>query len=227
MRPLVITLFVFSIACPVTAQQLTPGILYHTFRKETKLTEQANPFLFEEFMPGGIVLTDGQRLSFARMNHDQAEDVVVVKRNGEEQAVVTKMVKSFYLVPDDDDTIFFDQVSCAKEKSGYYQRLNTHRSFHLLKKVVLEAEKPIEASSTYAATTPKETIVKKSSYFVRDSGGCPVGFKNKKSLLELYPHRRDEINAYIKKNDIDFKKEDEMSALIDYMATLVSSTSTN
>jgi hypothetical protein len=56
-------------------------------------------------------------------------------------------------------------------------------------------------------------------YYISDSSGGFIPF-NRKSAIQLFPQKADEIKAYIKSNKVDFESRSDLLGFADYLRTL-------
>jgi hypothetical protein len=171
--------------------------------------------VFEEFLPGGIVMNNGQEFEFSRMNYDGFYDAIIVVRKKQEQVVTTMMVKSFYIV-DVTDTLYFDRLLRNDNRMGYYQRLTEGKNVKLYKKLFTTFQHATYTGAYSTGNTQAE-LIPEFSYYVQDGNMRPKEFKNKKELFELFPAHKEKLQAYIKANKVDFKKDNDVIGLIRHL----------
>ena len=180
--------------------------------------------VFEEYLPGAITMNNGQEFEFNRMNYDGYFDAIVVIRKKEEQVVTTMMVKAFYVV-DVIDTLYFERLLRDDNRMGYYQRLTEGSNVKLYKKLFTTIQHATYTGAYSTGSTESE-LVPSFAYYVQDAKMRPKEFKTKKALLEMFPAEKDKLQQYMKENKTDFKRENEVNALINYLDSIRTTSAT-
>lgn len=198
-------------------QSIEAGGMFRSFDNRSKGTKGSLK-VFEEYLPGGIVMNNGQEFEFNRMNYDGYYDAIVVIRKKEEQVVTTMMVKAFYIV-DVTDTLHFDRLLRDDNRMGYYQRLTNGNNVKLYKKLFTTYQ-PATYTGAYSTGSTEGQLVPNFSYYVQNGTMRPREFKTKKALLELFQEEKEKLQQYMKENKTDFKKENEVIALISYLDSI-------
>lgn len=198
-------------------QSIEGGGMFRSFDNRSKGTKGSHK-IFEEYLPGGITMNNGQEFDFNRMNYDGYYDAIVVIRKKEEQVVTTMMVKAFYVV-DVTDTLRFDRLLRDDNRMGYYQRLTNGNNVKLFKKLFTTYQ-PATYTGAYSTGSTEAQLIPNFSYYVQDGKMRPKEFKTKKALLELFPDEKEKLQHYMKENKTDFKEENEVIALIIYLDSI-------
>ncbi len=109
--------------------------------------------------------------------------------------------------------IFYSDFKKIKNNS-FYQLLLPGKANLLLKKTISyrEAEPP----KAIVESEPAKFIKKKDTYYVAIGSASPVVIRNKKSLIEIFVDKEDEISKYIKKEKISYKKSTDLIKLVEY-----------
>ncbi|HEY0741987.1 MAG TPA: hypothetical protein VGD40_11020 [Chryseosolibacter sp.] len=191
--------------------------MFRTFDSRSKETKGSLK-VFEDFLPGGITMNNGQEFEFSRMNYDGFYDAIIVIRKKQEQVVTTMMVKSFYIV-DVTDTLHFDRLLRTDNRMGYYQRLTEGTNVRLYKKLFTTVQQATYTGAYSTGSTQAE-LIPGYAYYVQDGTLRPKEFKNKKMLFEMFPNEKEKLQQFVKENKTDFKKDKEVIALIEYLDSI-------
>lgn len=200
-----------------TVQSMESGGMFRSFDKRAKDTKGSFK-VFEEYLPGGITMNNGQEFEFNRMNYDGYFDAIVVIRKKEEQVVTTMMVKSFYIV-DVTDTLYFDRLLRTDSRMGYFQRLTEGKNVKLYKKLFTTFQQATWTGA-YSLGSSQSEIIPNFTYYTQDGTLRPKEFKTKKELFELFPEQKQKLQEYLKQHRTDFKKDAEVIALIQYLDSI-------
>lgn len=102
-----------------------------------------------------------------------------------------------------------------KSKEGYLFFITSKNSSNLYKKekVILTKEKI--SNNSYQESKPARYEIQKPEFFIQINNGEITEFpKNKKKLIEFLPDKKEAIEAYMKKNKVDFSSEKDLKNLI-------------
>ena len=103
--------------------------------------------------------------------------------------------------------------------SGYLIRLNERNDCVLYKKQKVNYYAAQEAKTSYDNGTPaKFEPVDDIFYFKRKDKEVVELPSSRKGLVKLYPEKKEKIEAFIKQNEIGFKKEDDYVKLADFLS---------
>lgn len=200
------------------------GGMFRSFDNRSRETKGSLK-VFEEFLPGGITMNDGQEFEFNRMNYDGFYDAIIVIRKKQEQVVTTMMVKAFYIV-DVTDTLYFDRLLRPDNRMGYYQRLTSGNKVKLYKKLYTTIQQATYTGAYSTGSTQAELIAN-FAFYVQDGTLRPQEIKNKKMLFELFPVEKEKLQDFIKENKTDFKKDKDVMTLIEYLDSIRAVVPTN
>lgn len=198
-------------------QSIESGGMFRSFDNRSK-GAKGSFRVFEEYLPGGITLNNGQEFEFNRMNYDGHYDAIIVIRKKEEQVVTTMMVKAFYVV-DVTDTLYFDRLLRTDNRMGYYQRLTDGKNVKLYKKLFTAFEQSTYTGA-YSLGSTEAKFVPRFTYYTQEGTMRPREFKNKKELFDLFPAQKEALQQYVKEHKTDFEEDDEVIALISYLDSL-------
>jgi hypothetical protein len=199
--------------------------MFRSFDNRNKKTK-GQLTVFEEYLPGGVTMNNGDEIDFNRMNYDGYHDVIIVVRKKQEQVVTTMMVKSFYIA-DYTDTLRFDRLLRPDNRMGYYQRLTEGTHVKLYKKLFTTIQEPTYTGA-YSLGKQHAELVPGFTYYIQEGTFRPKEFKNKKMFLDLFPdEEQQQLSAFIKEKKTDFKDDQEVIALIEYANNLRAAGGTN
>jgi hypothetical protein len=178
--------------------------------------------LFENYMPGRIILTDGQVVYHHQVNYDAYNSDLLVMKEGQEMVVSIKLVKHFILQPiDGTDTLYFTRLTTDENKLGYYQVLANHKNATLYKKHYKTLQEPTYTGAYSTGQTNSELIDNK-KYVAWSTGKQLTEFKTKKQLLQYLPEYKSDLEKFIKQEKIDFKIEADLIKLFGEIDRLAS-----
>jgi hypothetical protein len=106
----------------------------------------------------------------------------------------------------------------GKFNTGYLVNLFEKNGFILYKRQKIKYYDAIPAKSSYDTSTQARFVPLKDTFFLKKIEGEIFELpSNKKEFLKLYPEKKPEIEIFIKQNDIDLEKEQDVIKLIEYL----------
>lgn len=170
----------------------------------------------ENYVPGIIFMSKGQVVKHDKINYDAFNDELVVFYEGKEAGVNKLMVNSFLLITGI-DSLYFDRVLGPDNKVGFFQRLNNEKKVILYKKVYKKLIEP-DYRGAYSQGRDYAELVTEQKYMFLDAGKKRLmELKSKKLFSEDFPENKDMLDAHVKKEKIDFKKEEDLKQLFKYL----------
>lgn len=103
--------------------------------------------------------------------------------------------------------------------TGYLIRVHEKNGNVLYKRQKVNFYQAVIAKSSYDSNTPARYSPAKDTYFLKNKDNQVSELPtNKKGFLKLYPEKKTELEAFIKQNDIDVEKEQDLIRLIDFLS---------
>lgn len=229
-KPLQTTIVLLALlTCAVgNAQQAPPGDRIYTLKSIQQGNTVTRTFdnryqgvkggitLLENFTPGVIRISNGQLVIHDKVNYDALNDELVVFQDGKELGVNKVMVSHFVLVVKN-DSLHFDRLYGPDNKIGFFQRVGNGNNIVLYKKVYKKLIEP-DYRGAYAQGREYSELVTEHKYLFSDDGKKRVKeVKNKKSFSDDFPDSKELIDTFIKKKRIDFKTEEDLKQLFEYL----------
>jgi hypothetical protein len=186
-------------------------------------------YQFPEFRDGQVKFKNGLTSS-GRFNYNILTGEMDFVRPHDTLAFANKKDISYITVAMDTflySNGYVDLISRGPVKIGMKQRI-------LLKEIerkgaygvtdrnsAIDTYNSIEAYGNFYKLTPDEDWVLERSkqFYIKDTRGEFI-LLNKKNLFDLFPLKRDSIKEYLKSNKVDFRSEDDMRKLGDYLDNL-------
>lgn len=102
---------------------------------------------------------------------------------------------------------------------GYLINLHENKGYILFKKQNVTYFSEKEARNSYQKAIPAKFVQTKDSFYLKNGDlGISEFPSNKKTFLKLFPEKKDDIEAFLKKNNIDFSKESDKMKIVDFLA---------
>ncbi len=173
---------------------------------------EGSPYLYDEFTKGDIVTTDSILYSGIMLRYNIYNNVIEFKKNDVALELNEKFPLLYALV---NNAIFVK----IENQEGYFLRLSSGKLNLLEKKRIKFAQS--KPASGYRATTKAAFKKLDSQYFIYKNSDTPmVEIKKKTDFLPLVSDKKEEIEDYMKKENIKITKGEDLAALVDYYNSL-------
>jgi hypothetical protein len=176
---------------------------------------KGTPMLLENYVPGRIVMSSGMKVKHDKVNFDSYNNELMVIQNGIESVVSMALVSHFILEPNSNDTVFFEKAQDLDRKTRFFQRLYAGKNLSFVKKHFKELIEP-NNTGAYSAGRAYAELVPEQTYFLK-IGKELKPFKNKKTFLQQLPADRDSAEQFIKTQKVDFKNEQSVMRLVEFL----------
>jgi hypothetical protein len=116
----------------------------------------------------------------------------------------------------------FNYTNDEKENQiGYLVELTTENGVSLLRRDKISLQEAKDAKNSYDKGSPPKYVKARDEYYLQLKDKSIIVFpKNKKTLQEAFPAKKEAIEAYIKTNKLSFKDEKDMAAITRFISTL-------
>lgn len=103
--------------------------------------------------------------------------------------------------------------------NGYLIELYAKANFTLYKKENISLSEGKIAKTTFEKDMPARYSKKEDAFFLKNPNGNTTEFPDgKKTLIKMFPDKKQAIETYLKENKIDFDNERDLIKLVDFMA---------
>ena len=170
------------------------------------------PYIQKDFVKSSITEKDGSIFENILLKYNGYDDAIEYKHPNGTILQLANPENFIEFKIGDDLYIYYNNDS--KLLKGYYQVLEDGKFVLLVKHVValLDAEAP----KAYEDAKPAKFLPKPDSYFVLFGNSEMTEINHKKELLNLMIDQKDKISAFIKKNKLKTKKEDDLKQIVAY-----------
>ncbi len=182
---------------------------------------KGSPYINQKFLPVTIDKLSGKNLS-ARYN--AFNDEIEIKKGSSNINYVLNKKSKFSKIQFISSKVSYEAhhyIENNKNKHGYLAQLNPTGNYLLLKKQHITFIEAKPSKTGYDKETPAQFKKTKDKYFIKISDDKIIELqKNKKDFAKLFPKHEKEILSYIKKQNINIKKEIDLIKLVKYINTL-------
>jgi len=105
-----------------------------------------------------------------------------------------------------------------KTKSGFFEILTEGKAILLVRYTIKYLEK--EKVQPFVDPQPARFDAPKKEYYMTIDGAPAKLITNKKSLLELFGNRKDEMESYISKNKLSVREDDSLKKIVAHFNSL-------
>lgn len=210
--------FTIIFSTSVSAQQ-TPFPLGNTpeIQPSSPKGEDGSPFLFESWKPGVINLKDGRTIDGLSYRYNVRRNEMQFTYNSKEYAIGDPdSIKDITL---DGKRFIFAQLFQNSTIVRSYYEVITEGKASLLIKYYIEVVPP-SYNVSFGTGNPNKQIYVKQQYCLKVGNNIVTLDKKGKELLNALSDKKDELAAYVDKEDISIKKKDGIMKILNYYNTL-------
>lgn len=214
LKPLCVFLFILLADHVVVQAQFMNDVAGRPIRTNKYVEVDGFPFLLEKWSKGEASSDKGVTSKNLELKYDVVDDRVTFKSEKGDEMEFVNFITSFTLYGDNGNRNF-KRFSEIKEYSGvpFFEVLNEGDKLKLLKKTA----KTVMETKAFNSATATKTFSESVKYFLLKKDGTYERIKkDKKSIAGAMADKAAEVEAFIKTNKTDFKKDDQIGALVTY-----------
>jgi hypothetical protein len=182
---------------------------------------EGDPFLYQDFVRGNLLLKTGESIPL-NFRFDIFKGEIQFGKKDEIYALINPERVSSVLM----DTLRFVYSGYLKspedissvENSWFILKKDGKVRLLIRKNLRLQAVTPPKPYKEEGS--PAKFIHTRDTYYVQPEGGSAVKIDNKKNLLDLLPDKNGKLDSFIKANNLDVKKVDDLAKIISFYNSL-------
>ncbi|MDY8136681.1 hypothetical protein [Aquimarina sp. 2201CG5-10] len=182
---------------------------------------EGSPYLNQTFLPG-IIYDDltGKKVD-VHLRYNIYNDVFEIKYDPSSDEVFDLIKKTGYNAKLGSNKFYYKTYIDEKNnfKKGYVLVLFKTSNITLFKKHYQTLRAPKKAKVAFEIDQPAR-LLSYHSYFLVINGQSIYLTKSKKKIIQVFPEYQKELKAYIKKEKLSFKTDNDYIKLITYYSTL-------
>ena len=221
----ILTLFalLFTITAFAVAQGTDYGVDYYRngeneiIRKGVYAEVDGSPLLYEAWLPAKVTTTNGKVYDNVKLNYNIYEDMLTfVYDTADKPLKFQEQVKSFILYTPGALTFASNFPAVDKQSTtSFYQVLSGNGKTALLKKYL----KSLNVIKNYNSTETKRFQDANAYYVYKDGKMLKIG-KSKSDVLAALADKKEQLDAFAKQSNINFKKDEDLAKLFDYYLSI-------
>ncbi|MDP9046924.1 MAG: hypothetical protein M3N14_02230 [Bacteroidota bacterium] len=182
---------------------------------------QGSPFLSDKWAKGMVKMADGRTFKEVRLKYDQVKDELYFQDKKNDTLIFVDPVKEFKIEYD-----YGDDLHEKLFRNGYKNIPNSTEGsfFEVLSdgtaQLLKRTTKSILESKEYNSTTTVKRFDTNAKYYIVISGTVLPIKKDKKSILTVLSNRRDQLENYMRTNNINLKSDEDLVKLMAYYNSL-------
>ena len=182
---------------------------------------EGDPFLYQDFVSGKLFLKTGESIP-SNFRFDIFKGEIQFGNKDEIYALINPENVSSVLM----DTLRFIYSGFLKsredigsvENSWFILKKDGKYRLLIRKNLRLQAVTPPKPYQEEGS--PAKFIHTRDTYYIQTEGGSAVKIDNKKDLLDFLPDKNGRLNSFIKDNNLDVKKVDDLAKIISFCNNL-------
>ncbi len=215
--------FLFSLHSIVSLGQNWQGDLkdfHNEFRilKDRDMYEriEGTPFLNDDFVNGSLITSDSLIIKDVQLRYniylDEMEALLSVSTD---PRVVTNPGNFRYFQMDNRTFIYTSFLENNNPKQGYFEILNQGKCQVLIRRQI--AYREAEEAKGYSDYKPPRFIERPNIYYIRFDRKLPEEIRlNRRNVLSTFEDKRDEIEDFVKKNNLSYRNFDDLMKIVEY-----------
>lgn len=228
MRRIAFFIMLFVLTNNLNAQTMLNGLMdSYRFKKMTdgtytdfnlKMSEiQGTLYLNEEFSPGKIITSEGATYDNIPLRYNAYSDDLEFQK-GEDTYNIDP--KTIVRRAEFGGTVFgcMKYDFFGKTQNGLFEILTEGKATLLVKYTIKFLEK--EKAQAFADPKPARFEVPKKEYYIAFEGVPAKLITSKKSLLELFGNRKDEMESYMSKNKLSIREDGALTKIFVHFNSL-------
>lgn len=221
----IIALFavLFTLTTLAIAQEVDYGVDYfrngqnEIIRKGVYSNIEGSPLLYDAWLPATVTTTNGKVYENIKLNYNIYEDLITfVYDSADKPLKFQEQVKSFVLYTPNALTFASSYPAVDKQTAtSFYQVLSGNAKAALLKKYI----KLLNVTKNYNSSETKKFQDFSFYYIYKDGKMQKIG-KSKNDVLSALADKKEQLEAFTKQSNINFKKEEDLAKLFDYYLSI-------
>lgn len=175
---------------------------------------EGNPFIFEEYLSGRILMKTGKVYSQDKINYDAYKNDIIVIHKGNELFMNKGIIKGFELFYGG-DTLVFKKIEQGGNNDFFVQVL-LDSPICLLKKTEKTIVAPTNTGAYSSGKLNSEFHTKQKYYWLLKEGSLQE-IKSKRDFLSEFSASDKELELFMKKNKLDLKTESDLLQIFSYL----------
>ncbi|UCH15803.1 MAG: hypothetical protein JSV22_07505 [Bacteroidales bacterium] len=197
------------------------GTVFTTNMDELYEGVKGTPYLFNEWKPGNIYLTDSTYIKNVNIKFNiYTDELSYLKSTSGDSLIINRwMIWKFEIIDDpEDDVILFKEMGFKSEKSD--KKVFARVIYDGKSKLILKYSKTFIRAfykGAYAAGNKYDEYTDDQQYYIKKDANKPEKIKlNKKSVIKVLSDKDDKIKSYINKRKLALDNEDGVAELLQY-----------
>jgi hypothetical protein len=172
-----------------------------------------SPYLYDHFMRGELITHDSVKYINVSLRYNIYTDEMEFEIGDEFRSIANPESFRYFLIGNDLFVFQPIQRTISGIKSGYFLVLISGETM-LFKRLSVIFEPPAEPQA-YAAARQARFTKKADTYFIRFKGSLPIELSmNRRKILDAFPDKNSELENFIQKNRLNFRKEEDLIKLV-------------
>ena len=181
-----------------------------------------SPYLFEDWKRGSVTVAKGTTYEGVNLMYDQVADELIFKNAKGESMVFAEPVREFSFKVENNDAVIKEQV--FRNGFALVDGAKPYTFYEVLVddkiKLLKRTSKDVVEEASYSSATKVKSFQTSTSYYIAQNDKLVKVKNDKKSVLSALSNKKAELEAYIKANRLDLKKETDLAKLLTFYNTL-------
>lgn len=179
-----------------------------------------NAYANAEFVAGTIYQGDEVIKTGVPMRFNTFADEIEIKKTPSSESFSALVKDPSIFVKMGSDVYQLIPYKGSNEKGGYFNVLYDGKKYDLYKKTKSQFREARKAKSSYDNALPP-AFIKTTTYYLVDDGQFLEIPSSSRKILKMMDSKKSEMKEYIKKNNLDLKKEGDLVKAIQHFDSLL------
>lgn len=166
-----------------------------------KFKEGGHPFFFKDVFTKGSIIYDNVLYPDIQLLYDEVGDFIILKDSFHYTKLISQRIAGFSFLSNKFIRIEKDSLSRSLISTGFYNLLYAGKVLVLKKEVKTISEEAVSSSEGLLRS------IQISHYYYIKKNNEYFPIRSKKSLLAVFKDQKNEIQQYIKNNNLNFRKD--------------------
>tara|TARA_R100001369_G_scaffold92598_1_gene138633 strand:- start:1532 stop:2233 length:702 start_codon:yes stop_codon:yes gene_type:complete len=189
--------------------------------KEEFESMDGSPYANETFIQGNIYKGNELANKNVLLRYNAFADEIEIKKNEQAETYNALIKDPDVYVKIFQDIYVFVPYKGSKEKGGYFNIVKEGNQFDLYKKTKVTYKEPTFAKTSYQSDKPAKWVDTVTYYLVGKDGSFYELPTRKSKVLDVMSKKKKEVKRYIKEQDIDLDKEQDLAKLVGYFNSIL------
>ncbi len=177
---------------------------------------EGTPYLNNDFLNGSLITSDSLIIKDVQLRYNIYLDQMEALLSGSADPRVVTSPRSFLYFQFNNRTFIYTSfLENNNPKQGYFELANRGKHQVLIRRNITYRE--AEEARGFSDPKPPRFIKRPDIYYIRYDRGLPEEIRlNRRNVLSAFDSNRDEIEDFVKNNNLSYRNGDDLVRIVEY-----------